>query len=266
MSFELTYSNGIHMPHLSASTINAFITSRFDFYERKVRKAPFTPNFWMARGTAVEHAINEILDENIEPEEASDCAMEKYLQELEGWLKLPDDKKDTKKEEEVRAAIPGLVECAYQHFDATGLFDPFHKAETQKKLTMNLNGVEREILMFLDFFVDGLQVRDCKVSNKKPSKLSQGYIIQGSLYRKATGLPVVFDFIVSNKTPIAHQIALTDEDYSFGLNYARVAAQLLEELEECKDPKRVMEIMSFPDLSAMWSDSDKQAAKVRWGI
>lgn len=263
--FELQHSNGIHIPHLSASTINAFITSRYDFYQRKVASSPFAINPYMARGKAIEHAINELLAGNIETDDMVDCAMQNYKEELEPWTKLPDGKKNLEQEKIIREQIPGLVEVAYQHF-ADELFDPFHKAESQKKIEIRLNGVERPVIGYLDYYIDGLRVIDCKTANKTPSKLSQSYVIQGALYQKATGLPVSFDFIIANKKPVSKRLTLTEEEYSFGIRYATVAAQLIEELETCDDPRRVMQIMSFPNLEAMWSESDVQEARTLWEI
>lgn len=263
--FTLEHSNDIHIPHLSASTINAFITSRYDFYERKVRKVPFVINPFMARGKAVEHAVNELLEGKIEPEDMVESAMSCYEEEMKPWHDLPDSKKDIEKESAIRAAIPGLVECAFQHFEPI-LFDPFNKAVTQKKIEIRLNGVERPVIGYLDYYINGMSVRDCKVASRTPSALSQGYVIQGALYQKATGLPVFFDFIVDNKKPVSKSIMLTEEEYSFGISYATRAAQLIEELETCDDPRRVMEIMSFPDLSSMWSEEDRREAKTRWGF
>jgi hypothetical protein len=257
------HSNGIYIPHLSPSTINSFIERRSAFFDSKVLRAPFTANPAMARGTAVEHGINEWLrDPSLLPNLA-DIALEKFDQELVKYVKMAsqsalDDMAS------LRLSIPGLVECAYKHFSSIWTFGmPIGQAPVNCKLP----GVKRKITGFMDYFRPGKEVIDCKVSAKSPGKLSQGYCIQGAIYHHFTGMPVEFHFIVANKTPKTEIIRMTEDDIVFGLSYATRAAELLEELEECANPKRVMEIcMGFPNLSSLWNYEEKRDAAKRWGI
>ena len=139
-------------------------------------------------------------------------------------------------------------------------------AKTQHKISVKLDGVERDVIGYLDFYQEGIRVRDSKVVSRSPSKLSQDYILQGSLYRKATGCEVVFDFFVDNKKPIHKPIILSDDEYIFGISYMTVAAKVLEELEVCDNPKRIIELMSFPNLDNLWTHADKVVAAKQWGI
>jgi len=253
--FAFKHSMGITLPHLSPSTINSFITSRFQFYQSKVKGKPFSGNAFTARGTAVEHGINTWIEKGVA--NIKDV-LDKFDEEIEKSV----FNQDHDKVMEVRSGLKGLFDCALEFYMEEFQID---KAKTQQKVSIRIEGVQREVLGYMDY-LQKARVRDCKVVSKTPSSLSQSYILQGSFYRKATGLPVVFDFFVDNKKPVHKSILLTDDEYIFGLSYLTKAAQVLEELEECDNPCRIMELMSFPNLDDMYNREDKIEAATIWGI
>jgi hypothetical protein len=253
--FDLLHSNGIRIPHLSASTVNSFIQDRFGFYQSKVLGAPFTGNQYTCRGTAVEGAVNRWIETGCEKFE--DNALAIFHEEFKKTGMHPLEAED------VLETIPKLARLAGNFY-----MDEFAttKAVTQHKINVNLEGVKRPIIGYLDFYQPSLRVRDSKVVSKTPSKLSQPYVLQGALYNLATGLPVVFDFFVPNQKASHKPILLTDEDIEFGISYLTAAAKAIEELEQCDNPKRVMELMSFPNLDAFYNVKDKRKAANAWGI
>lgn len=259
--FDLMHSNGINMSYLSPSTINSFIERRGTWYRQKVEGMKFQPNPNMARGTAVEHAINSWLATG-EFKNLAEVAINKFDLELVDWIKTASNS-GKEKYNELRTSIPGLVEVAFKHFEKE--FD-IRKPISQHKITCKLPGVNREVIGYLDYYRPGFLVNDCKVSAKTPSGLNQGYIIQGALYKEATGCDIVFDFIIPNKTPVVKSIKMTDDEYIFGLSYAIEAAKVLEELENCSDPKRVMKLMAFPNLSSFFTYEEKKEAASEYGI
>lgn len=255
-SFDLTHSNGIHIPHLSASTINKFINDRFGFWQSKVMREPFKGSLHTARGKAVEHGVNTWIDEPSHKNLLAEC-----LKVFDEEIAAAGISKFTA--EEMRETVPGLLEVAL------GFYQPEFRerpAMTQRKITVKLDGVKRDIIGYLDYFQSGVAVRDSKVVGRSPSGLSQDYILQGSLYRYAEKLPVIFDFFVDNKKPVHKAVMLTDDEYVHGLSYLTRAAQVIEELEECDNPKRVMELMSFPNLANLWTEADRKVACETWGI
>lgn len=256
---DLIHTNGIHIPHLSASTINSFIESRYRFFCSKIRRDPFAGSEHTSRGTAVEHAINVWIETgNDNFEFLVKTAEKKFDEELQKSGLSPFTYSD------FRDTIEGLVDVALTHYKET--FSR-NKAVTQHKIEHYLDGVGLPLIGYLDFYQEGVAVRDSKVSGKSPSSIKQGYILQGALYRKATGLPVYFDFFIPNKKPVVKTLMLSDDEYVFGLSYLTAAAKALVELESCDDPKRIIELMSFPDLSAMFGNqSDIQKACDTWGI
>jgi hypothetical protein len=221
----------------------------------------FQPNPNMARGTAVEAAINFWLAGG-EVEKMLDAALTKFDTEMEEWKKTA-SKTGMVKHDELRASIAGLVEVAFQHYESEFTMQ---KPMSQCQISCNLPGVKREIIGYLDYYRPKFMVNDCKVSAKTPSGLSQGYIIQGAIYQHATGCPVTFDFMVPNKTPVSKSIMLTDEEFIYGLSYATEAAKVLEALEECEHPKDVMKLMAFPNLSSFFTYEEKAEAAAEYGI
>lgn len=254
--FELTHTNGIFIPHLSASTVNSFIESRHNFYQSKVKSKPFSGSEHTARGTAVEHGVNVWL-ENPDEKDILKHALDKYDDEIKraGMSVIAGA--------DFRETIKGLLDVALKFYQSE--FGE-RKAITQHKFEYQLDGVNRKIVGYLDFLQFDHAVRDSKVSGKSPSKLKQAYVLQGALYRKALNLPVYFDFFVANKTPVHKAFVLTDDEYAFGISYLTAAAKCIEEIEECTCPTRMMELMSFPNLEAMWTTKDKKEAAEIWGI
>jgi hypothetical protein len=251
---ELIHSNGIHLPHLSPSTINSFITDRFGFYKSKVLGAPFKGNGYTARGTAVEAGVNTLITGEGDPLEVCNNTFKEELSKA-GVSML--------EVEYIYDSLPGLIDVAVDHFSA--VFKN-NDAKSQTFIEARLEGVERKVIGYLDFDMVNLIV-DCKVTSKSPSKLSQNYAIQGSVYRKATGKQVEFHFVVPNKKPVIKTIRLSDDEYSFYIAYATLAAQRIEAIERCECPKTMMNlILSFPDLSAMWNDKDRNEAKKFLGL
>lgn len=255
--FDYKHSNGIYIPHFSPSTVSNFIENRWGFWNSKVLRTPFKGNHHTSLGQAVEHGVNIYLEN---PEKQLDYlahANEKYDDQIRD-TGTPRDKVT-----EYRNMIPGMLELALRHYKRTFAETG---AVTQHKIETQLEGVERTMLGYLDFLVTDKQVRDSKVVGRSPSKLKQAYVLQGAVYRHATGLPVFFDFFITNKTPTHKEIELSDEEFEFGISYITRAAAVLEELEECENPKRVFELMSFPNLEAFYSDGEMRQAAKAWGI
>lgn len=253
---EFTHSNGINIPHLSPSTVNSFITNRQGFINNKILLNKFEGNKFTARGTAIEHAINEwiVCKEN---KNYLKIALDKYDEELsksQKFKSLDDSTKD---------AIGGLLDVALNYYKLE--FNSVNVI-TQQKLTMDVEGVDREVLMYLDFFIPDKKVIDCKTASRTPSELSQSYIIQGACYQHATKLPVEFDFFIDNKKPVHKKIELTQKDYKFGMSYFIQAAKIIEEIEQCDSTKRMLELMAFPDLSSMYDYNERSKTAEKWNI
>lgn len=254
--------NGINMNYLSPSTINSFIERRPQWYRQKVLGEKFKPSPNMARGTAIEHAINGWI-ETRETENMHDRMMEKYQEELKNWFPIASNKA-LEKEKEIVETMPRLLEKAFQVYEKEFTM---RLPETQAKIGCRLPGTDIDILGYLDYLRKGIRVNDMKIVSKTPSGLSQGYVIQGSLYKYATGCPVTFDHFIPLKKEVKHEpITLTDDQYVFGISYATKAILVLQELQTAQDPRRIMELMAFPNLAALWTYEEKAEAAEAYGI
>lgn len=254
------YSNNIHLPHLSPSTINSFITNRYGFYQSKVKRAPFKGSAPMCRGSAVESCVNYAIEKqgNVTTEEIQELSIKNFKNEMESsglsWVRYT----------EVMDTVPGLACLAVNtYMEICAGRWPI----SQQKVVARIDGIERDVIGYTDYTFLDQCVRDCKVVGQTPAKLSQSYIIAGSFYKLCTGLPVVFDFFVSNKKPVHKSICLTEDDYVFGLKYMTLAAKRIEDIERCDDPNKMMHlIMSFPDLSSFYSTEERVEAAASIGI
>lgn len=253
-----THSNNIHIPHFSASTINSFITSRYGFYKSKVARAPFLGSVYTARGTALEFCISQWLELGME--DAALVAGAKFAEECNKAKISPFDPQRVEIAEAIEKMAPFVLET-YQNICGD------KKPTTQFKFETHLDGVQRPIIGYLDFYFEKERVRDTKMVKQTPSYNKQDYVLQGALYQHATQCPVTFDYFIDTKKTTYKAIDLTDDDFIFGLSYLTAAARALEELEVCEDPRRVMELMAFPDLSAMYNNKrDIDEACEKWGI
>lgn len=255
---EFTHSNGIHIPHFSASTINSFITSRYGFHKSKVKRAPFLGSVYTARGTSLEFCISQWLELGME--DAALVAMAKFNEECDKAQISKFDSQRSEVGDSIERMAPFVLET-YQGICGDD------KPTTQFKFETHLVGVTRPIIGYLDFYFQKKRVRDTKMVKQTPAYNKQDYILQGALYQHATQCPVTFDYFIDLKKPAYKAIDLTDDDFIFGLSYLTAAAKALEELESCENPTRVMELMAFPDLSAMFNNKrDIDEACEIWGI
>lgn len=258
----------LELKHLSPSTINSFIENKPSFRANKVLGRPFFATPSMCRGKAVEHVINEwIKGKEYIPDQLNEhisvVALENYDMELAPFAaEFPEYNRDT---DEIRNSVARCAIKAYQVY--TEDVFPVERPFTQTKVEVNLPEVTRVLKCYLDFYLHGRKVHDCKVLGRNQSKLAQGYQIQGAVYRFGTGCPVNFDLIVPQKKEVKHnQHALSDGEYKFGLSYATQAAKAIEALIDEEDPDKVFRLMSFPNLSQVWNPDEKKKLCDEWEI
>lgn len=247
------------MKHLSVSTVNSFISYKSNFIESKLKGKPFRPSANMARGTAVEAGLNAYMN-GAGIETAVLQAHTVYKNELE------QNKFDKEKADTLYSTIEGCVLAACSHYKP--IIAEKGRPLMQEKFEVKISGIKRPIVGYLDYkFAD--QIDDLKCVSKSPYGLSQGYKIQGSVYRHVYDNDVFFNHVVATKDPKVVPIKLTDNDYTFGLNYFIKAAIALEEMIdacEAKDPFLVLEKFAFPDLSQVWDEEEKKEIAKQYGI
>ena len=245
------------LKHHSPSSINSFIEYRTSWFLQRIQNKWTKAGVHAARGTAVEAGINYWLSNE-------DCTKEDAIKEaLEVFTKESLHLSDTFS---IRQTIAPCVVATMDSFEEKGYT---FGAELQKEIRTRLKGCNKDIIGKLDYFIDGNRVIDTKVVSKTPSSLKQGYILQGSIYRLATGLPVYFHFAVPLKTKIViKEIMLTDEDYKYGIQLATVAARHIERIFDnldCLDGD-LLKSMFFVNPTSLFSADDKKLMGDEFGL
>jgi hypothetical protein len=170
---------------LSPSAVNAFLDYRTMWFYTKILKRRLPDTCDMARGNAVEAAINAFLKKDGNAENSKD---ETLIQECLDWaLQSFDDATDLivdEDKEEMRASISGLAKLGIETIVSYG-----EPVAIQRKVSCYVQGVQLPWLGFLDYVFKGtdgkVRIVDLKVTGKTPSKLSPGHGRQGAFYEYA---------------------------------------------------------------------------------
>lgn len=230
------------LKHLSPSQLNTFITNRPKWFAQKfLGNIPFSGSVNTARGHAVEAGIVSMIDQG-DITTAIAAGIAEWNKQLIASA-IPDDL-------DFKQTIAPLIKIGMEgnddHEGYTEIVSRLGKPKTQEKIECKLEGCDIPIIGYLDFAFKKA-IYDNKVSSKSPAKLSQDYVLQGSIYRYATGLPVYFFFEIPNKKPVIKAFKLTDEEYKFGLNLATKAAQAVQRILDVPIDMDTMKAVMFPN-------------------
>lgn len=244
--------------HLSYSTITSFISSRFDWFQRKIIGKPWEGNIHTERGNAVEHGLDLMIDGK-SLSDCKDAACDMYDRACKGM-----EGYDVALLKSIRDVLDKLSE-EFPYQDV---------AEKQKKVIIDI-GLELPILGFLDYRMNARlnnEIRDLKSTTRKPSKLSQNYRIQGGMYQKWGGdCRMIYCFGIHTKTASYHEIELDLNDGQKMVEYAQIAGRAIIAIYKMmskpvsfwteQDKENLFKMLLFPDLDAAWNPKDyKQAA------
>jgi len=241
----------------SPSSLSSFIEYRSSWFLYRIRGIYVKAGVYAARGTAVEAGINYYIENDVKLEDCVKHALKVYTEESVGQPNNFD----------IRQSIAPAVKAGIDSFEEKGyLLDP---PLLQAEINCNLEGCRKGVYGKLDYLFEGKCVIDNKVVSKTPSSLKQGYILQGAIYRYATGLPVKFHFIVIQKSGIKiKEITLTDEEYEYGLALAARAGQCVEKIFDNLDhlDGDLLESIFFVNPTALFDSTDKQVQGKEFGI
>jgi len=208
----------------SASALNNFIENRTGWFVDKILSERGPGNGYMFRGTAVEHGINVWLEKDASLDECIAEAIKKFNDEALGA--------SGSEIFDCRQSIAPCVKRGIESFK-NGYLSKHEKPTMQQTIEFTFKGCKKPVFGYMDYLFDGEFVVDNKVVSRTPSSLKQAYVLQGSIYRKATGLPVEFHFItppMKTKGSDVKIIRLTDEEYDFGLRLAHRACLAIENI------------------------------------
>ena len=241
----------------SPSSLSSFIEYRSSWFIQRIRGEYNKAGVFAARGTAVEAGMNHYIENDVKIEDCIKHALGVYTQESIGQ---PDNF-------DVRQSIAPCVKAGIQSFEELGyLIDP---PVLQAEINCSLEGCRKGVYGKLDYLFEGKKIVDNKVVSKTPSSLKQGYILQGAIYRYATGLPIDFHFVVPLKTGVKIKIiTLTDEEYEYGLRLATRAAQCVETIFDNLDHMDgdLLEALFFTNPCSVFDYSEKAVHSKHFGI
>jgi len=251
---------------ISPSTMSNFIERRSAWYMSKVAgMSTFTTSDYLQRGKAIEAGLQCLLQGGNEED-----AMAIGLKEL--W-DFPDgdlNESQLVKMQDHAASLGAYLQCCwtnYQKFQFLGL------KSAQAKVSLQPDFCSFELYGYVDFLWSKLWT-DLKVLSQTPSKLSQGYCVQGAIYDKATGQPGVFT-IVARTNPKAgpvyryseQHIRKQEKSLDWWWAYVRMAAIAMEGVYDCAlsgDVDNLIKHMSFPNLESFYGENDINDALKFW--
>lgn len=246
----------LELKNISASQINEFITNRSMWFAKKFRGLKTPMNLPMARGRAVEAGINYFVsNDKSDITAAVKAAMDEYDKASSG---LVDDLT-------FRQSIGPTTTKMISHFNS--ICETLKsKPRIQEKIEIYLDGCSIPLTGYLDYIWDARCVRDCKVTGKTPSELTDAYKIQGAIYRHVTKLPVVFTFGICKKEFDIKEIKLSEDDFMWGLKIATKAAQAIEKIVSTPIDGELIEAFLFPNTDAGYSKEDVNLILKEYGV
>jgi hypothetical protein len=240
----------------SASQLNSFIGYRADWFLQRIRGIRTGVGVHAYRGTAVEAGMNHFIENEVSVEECVKHAFAVYAQESIG---SPDNF-------DIRQSVGPATIAGIKSFEEKGYFiDP---PVLQAEISCLLPGCRVQLYGKLDYDFDNIII-DNKVVGKTPSSLKQDYILQGAVYRYATGKDVKFHFVIPQKKGIGiKEIQLTDKEYDFGLQLASKAAQCIERIYDnlANLDGELLESLFFTNPSALYDPKAKKLHSEQFGI
>jgi hypothetical protein len=241
----------------SASQLNSFIEYRSSWYLQRIKGIRTNVGVHAFRGTAVEAGINYFIENDDATKESA----------IKHALSVYSDEAGVQTNDfAIRQSIAPCVIAGIESFEDKGYF--LNPPELQSEINIRLPGCKIDLYGKLDYkFAD--KVVDNKVTSKTPKSLKQGYILQGAVYKKATGLPVVFHFIVPLKTSTkVVEIELSDDDYAYGMELATTAAQHIERIYDSLDgiDGRLLDALFFTNPSSLFNWDEKSLHSEQFNI
>lgn len=248
-----------NLKHVSPSQINMYTTCAGAWAARYLFGCKFSFGNPARAGVLAEDAVRHVLLGNMTREEAIKQAKETY----NAAIILTGTDADKKRGE----AIEGMIENALIELEPYGV-PCFANAsnfngQNEIELICNGDGWKIPIKGYLDFFYpDKNLVIDLKTSMKCPSFMSPEHELQGSIYKKATGMDVKFLYVTGKKS------AMFDiDDETMNKNLAKVKT-VLNRLEKFLrlDAELIKEIVPINKGSFYWGNGDAYIAEELYGI
>lgn len=252
----------------SASQINSFLDYKPEWaMERLFGVKKYEESVDTARGKAVEEGLNHYIRgvQNLVDEKGNPTGNKNITEccgyAVEQFREMVKDVKSDKKLEYTQTITPCVEgSCLYfsEHY-------PIRNLGMQDSFEIEMEGCKYPLVGYLDYKCrDNKIIIDKKVKAKTPTNntIPQGYVVQGALYRYATGIKhIEFNFSIPLKTQPNKVLAikLSDAEYEWGLNLARKAMKAIELTHEAAQGMDMDTLKAFfmPSPDSFW-DADKR--------
>ena len=239
--------------HLSASSINTYITDPAKFIYKYLFKLPTKagPGAW--RGTVVDEAVGLYLSmDKPDINKVTDLAMRRFKGLTEYNEADPHDDKVSKE----RHLVPEYIATACPYFAELG-----KPIAYQKEVSLDV-GMPVPIIGYIDLQYEGI-VRDIKTVGRMPKEIPNTVKRQLSLYAKAEDSMAIVDYVnVTSRNQEISSIEVDDVELHFE-DLLR-GARAIERVLAIGDKYEIAEAF-FPNLDSwMWSDEEKANAQSIW--
>jgi len=230
---------------------------RDQFVRSKVLGKPTMSNPSFARGHAVEYGICEWLCRGLDENDAVQAAIGHYA--LKSADLPPADKVKFKDQ------IDPMVRAGIRHYKEVNAISPSGDVLDQVKIETYIDATPTKIIGYIDLLYPN-KVRDIKTASRTPSALSDGYKIQGAVYKLATGKDVIFDFIVPLKTGVkVKSIQLSPDDFNLGMKLINVTVKSMdaffagipEEDDRTAKDLDFINSLALPALGNVWNPAER---------
>ena len=246
--------------HLSASSINAYLTNQSLWVLERVLKKWSPPGPMAFRGSAVEDGVTHGLkDLEASIEECADVALSKF-----------DEKSGLQLDEKAiaeRGKIPGYVESALIELRPYGTPSHF-----QDRIELSIDGLDIPIIGYTDYRYDqhGLIV-DLKTTARLPSRLSEAHIRQGAIYATAMGnygMRFCYSKHAPGKDGVSSRVYELDQPMiATALSEIREIAARMERFLSISDNPMELAALVVPDYGHFfWNEKNRIEARAVFGF
>ena len=248
--------------HLSASSINQFITSPCHWILKvSGYKSSSNPAMW--RGTVVDDAICNSFDLDLDAEKKINRSIanaEMSFDDLYGYHQknAEYDFADVDKE---RTKIADWVSLGVDFYNNL----EWKPTECQRKIEIEFEDIPIPIIGYIDLTYEDC-IRDIKTTARLLSETPSSICRQLSLYSLAEDKPALVDFLhVTTKQQQVVTREITDVEKH--VSVLKKAAFAMMNVLSYSDDIYTVASLFYPDYDFwMWSDEDKVAAQQLWSI
>lgn len=251
--------------HLSASSINLYITNPCQWIVRYLYGVKWQGNPATARGTSVDNGIGYYLtSQSMKKPYTKEQCISKANQDYDKLIEHQKENQDSVDNDKVRKekdALPKYLETAIDFYSE--LMDPNKPFEYQKEIELQIEGIK--ITGFLDLLCEGEgTVRDIKTVSRMPVSLPSSVKRQLSIYAMATDKTPIADYVCVTKTKAeVKPIVVSDVDEYFE-QVVRACKSIKNLLSYSNDKQQIADLF-YPDLDHwMFTDHEREAARKIW--